>query len=71
MQILGPTNAKRAIEVFLPRRVLHEIAEEVLFSMPRGITVMAIVKFMEKREMQWLAITDALCDFRHAKKIHL
>lgn len=38
------------IEVF--NRVLREIAEETLFSIPGGPTVKAVVKFMGEREMR-------------------
>lgn len=33
-------------------RVLREIAEETLFSIPGGPTVKAVVKFMGEREMR-------------------
>jgi len=38
------------IEVF--NRVLREITEETLFSIPRGPTVKTVVKFMGEREMR-------------------
>lgn len=41
---------QRPIEVF--NRVLREIAEETLFSIPGGPTVKAVVKFMGEREMR-------------------
>lgn len=41
---------QRTIEVF--NRVLREIAEETLFSIPGGPTVKAVVKFMGEREMR-------------------
>lgn len=43
-------HGRRPIEVF--NRVLREIAEETLFSIPGGLTVKAVVKFMGEREMR-------------------
>lgn len=47
---LSRTAAWKPIEVF--NRVLGEIAEETLFSIPGGPTVKAVVKFMGEREMR-------------------
>jgi len=46
----GDGRLQRPIEVF--NRVLREIAEETLFSIPGGPTVKAVVKFMGEREMR-------------------